>query len=96
VLRLLSPLKIHLLAGFEPTILESSGKHINHYTTEATPTYVSPAGVFNKELLYLYLDITSRYVLSGQPSPSHFTSAVFQSVVLCTLVAWYGNVLVLY
>jgi hypothetical protein len=37
VLRILSPLKTHLLAGFEPATFGSSGKHTNHYTTK--PTY---------------------------------------------------------
>jgi hypothetical protein len=32
----LLPLKIHCLGRFEPTTFGSSGKHTNHYTTEAT------------------------------------------------------------
>jgi hypothetical protein len=34
--RFLSPLKPIALAGFQPATLESSGKHANHYITEAT------------------------------------------------------------
>jgi hypothetical protein len=33
---LLSPLKIHCVDQVEPANLRSSGKHANHYTTEAT------------------------------------------------------------
>jgi hypothetical protein len=32
----LSPLKIHHLGGFKLATRGSSGKHTNHYTTEAT------------------------------------------------------------
>jgi hypothetical protein len=37
----LSTLKSITSAGFEPAILGSSGKHNNHYTTEATHVHVA-------------------------------------------------------
>jgi hypothetical protein len=36
VLRMFIALKIHRVSRFEPANLRSSGKHTNHYTTEAT------------------------------------------------------------
>jgi hypothetical protein len=63
--RFLSPLKIHRLAKFEYTNLESDGKHANHYTTEEE---VRSKSVSN----YRQVDVYMWQVTWGR-QPAHLT-----------------------
>jgi hypothetical protein len=47
----LSLLKSIALAGFEPATLEPSGKHTNHYTTEATEMHIKLKQNFSSQFI---------------------------------------------
>jgi hypothetical protein len=60
----LSPLKKSIaLGGFEPANFESSGKHTNHYTTEATKE-ISFIYMFTLWILLCNIFVDKLFVLS--------------------------------
>jgi hypothetical protein len=59
-----SPLKSIASAGYEPATLGSSGKHTNHYTTEATKRMLLPHYKYENAVFYTVLKVKCHEPLS--------------------------------
>jgi hypothetical protein len=81
---LLSPLKIIALAEFKSVTLGSSGKHTNHYTTEATSFQVNMWS-FTPDSPIRFHDTEVKLIVSSFPLSSYFCSKTFLHILVLHL-----------